>query len=182
MTLPCHVGHSPARDRGVGAAGSLLPGSHGPPGRGPVVGGGLWRWFLQWALGLPGRGVVPWGEWCGDTAERGSPLEDNSKHGNGRQQKEGQGPQDGPNNQGESLWKLGGQLTWGSSQSGPCMGKASQANTPTHPPCTHSCPPTDPKAMWSAMTLCSQPPVPHGRQASPRLLLLPPLHPGFLSP
>lgn len=51
------------------------------------------------------------GKWCGDTAGKGSPLEDNSQHGNGRQQEEGQGPQDGPDYQGESLWKLGGQLT-----------------------------------------------------------------------
>lgn len=39
------------------------------------------------------------------------PPQHDSQHGDGRQQEEGQGPQDGPNYQGESLWQLGGQLT-----------------------------------------------------------------------
>ena len=61
--------------------------------------------------GAAGRGAVLRGERCSDTAGRGSPPEHDSQHGDGRQQEEGQGPQDGPNYQGESLWQLGGQLT-----------------------------------------------------------------------
>lgn len=40
-----------------------------------------------------------------------SPLEDDSQNRDGCQEKEGQGPQDGTNHQGQLLWKLGGHLT-----------------------------------------------------------------------
>lgn len=55
-------------------------------------------------------------------ARGGLPLKDESQHGDGRQQKEGQGPQDGPDHQGESLGKLGGQLTWKTSSPESQMG------------------------------------------------------------
>lgn len=98
-----------------------------------MVGGGRWWGVLQWAVGLPRCGAVPRGEWWSDTAGRGSPPEHNSQHGDGGQQEEGQGPQDGPDYQGESLGQLGGQLTCGTSHPGSHVGKASPAHTPTYP-------------------------------------------------
>lgn len=67
----------------------------------------------DWGSGV--RGVEPW-------QGGGLPLKDESQHGDGRQQKEGQGPQDGPDHQGESLGKLGGQLTWKTSSPESQMG------------------------------------------------------------
>lgn len=68
-----------------------------------------------------------WREWYPAVAGRGLPLEDESQHSDGRQQKEGQRPQDGPNHQGKPLGKLSGQLTWRTSRPGAQVSKISHA-------------------------------------------------------
>lgn len=75
---------------------------------------------LQRTLGLPRTGDHEYVELSHGKGEL--PLKDESQHGDGRQQKEGQGPQDGPDHQGESLGKLGGQLTWKTSSPESQMG------------------------------------------------------------
>lgn len=95
-------------------------------GPGAAVGRGCW-WGFPWGTpGLSGLGAV-WREWYLAMAGRGSPLEDESQHGDGRQQKEGQRPQDGPNHQGKPLRKLSGQLTWRTSRPGAQVSKISHA-------------------------------------------------------
>ena len=95
-----------------------------------------------------GLGAV-WRGWHPAVAGRGSPLEDESQHGDGRQQEEGQRPQDGPNHQGEPLRKLSGQLTWRTSRAGAQVSKISQAGAsfPQAPP-----PHTEPKIKGQTLS------------------------------
>lgn len=64
---------------------------------------------LRTGSGAVGEGSMGLGGWTG--VPGASPLEDDSKHSDSRQQEESQGPQDGANHQGQFFREWGGQLT-----------------------------------------------------------------------